>query len=283
MRFHPGVEYRHCASCRGRGRTPSARRRTTSPAAPRSSRADRPRRSSARSWTRRAPSCANAASPVGSPATQIWLWGQGVKPALPPFDRDVRRAGSHVVGGRSRDRVSACSPESRSSTCPARPPASTTTTARRPRACLHSLADRDLFVLHVEATDEAGHQGRADVKVDALERWDPTSSGRSSTRSTRRASPTESCCCPITQRPATTKTHSADTVPYLLFDSATAAAGGTYTEPATAACAPVPAHALMPRLVRAVRRRLDDGRGRYARSRREGIVCVRSLETSSRT
>ena len=26
--------------------------------------------------------------------------------------------------------------------------------------------------LHVEATDEAGHQGRADIKVDALERWD---------------------------------------------------------------------------------------------------------------
>ena len=40
------------------------------------------------------------------------------------------------------------------------------------RACLDSLDDRDLFVLHVEATDEAGHQGRADIKVDALERWD---------------------------------------------------------------------------------------------------------------
>ena len=35
-----------------------------------------------------------------------------------------------------------------------------------------SLADRDLFVLHIEATDEAGHQGRSDIKVDALERWD---------------------------------------------------------------------------------------------------------------
>ena len=40
------------------------------------------------------------------------------------------------------------------------------------RACIGSLADRDLFVLHIEATDEAGHQGRSDIKVDALERWD---------------------------------------------------------------------------------------------------------------
>ena len=44
--------------------------------------------------------------------------------------------------------------------------------AAQARACLRSLDDRDLFVLHVEATDEAGHQGLADVKVDALERWD---------------------------------------------------------------------------------------------------------------
>ncbi len=40
------------------------------------------------------------------------------------------------------------------------------------RACIRSLDDRDLFVLHIEATDEAGHQGRSDIKVDALERWD---------------------------------------------------------------------------------------------------------------
>ena len=39
-------------------------------------------------------------------------------------------------------------------------------------ACLASLADRDFFLLHVEATDEAGHQNAVDEKVGALERWD---------------------------------------------------------------------------------------------------------------
>ena len=39
-------------------------------------------------------------------------------------------------------------------------------------ACLRSLADRDLFLLHVEATDEAGHQGAVDEKVRSLELWD---------------------------------------------------------------------------------------------------------------
>ena len=47
-------------------------------------------------------------------------------------------------------------------------------------------------------------------------------------------------------------THTADSVPYLLFDSTRAGAGGVYTEPATAHCAPVPAHELMGRLVAVV-------------------------------
>jgi 2,3-bisphosphoglycerate-independent phosphoglycerate mutase len=51
--------------------------------------------------------------------------------------------------------------------------------------------------------------------------------------------------------PCTIKTHSADSVPYLLYDSTRPGAGGTYTEPATAACEPVPGHSLMGRLVHA--------------------------------
>src|SRR5207244_1861943 len=39
-------------------------------------------------------------------------------------------------------------------------------------AALASLEDRDFFLLHVEATDEAAHQGEVHEKVLALERWD---------------------------------------------------------------------------------------------------------------
>ena len=49
--------------------------------------------------------------------------------------------------------------------------------------------------------------------------------------------------------PCNTKTHSAEPVPYLLFDSERPGAGGSYTEPATQACAPVAAYTLMGRLV----------------------------------
>ena len=49
--------------------------------------------------------------------------------------------------------------------------------------------------------------------------------------------------------PCDIRTHSADPVPYLLFDSRVDGPGGEYTEPATAAAAPVPGHVLMGRLV----------------------------------
>ena len=50
--------------------------------------------------------------------------------------------------------------------------------------------------------------------------------------------------------PVELKTHTTDSVPYLLVDSTEEGPGGTYTEAATAACADVPGHHLMGRLVR---------------------------------
>jgi 2,3-bisphosphoglycerate-independent phosphoglycerate mutase len=45
--------------------------------------------------------------------------------------------------------------------------------------------------------------------------------------------------------PCARRTHTSDPVPYLVYDSERPAAGGTYTEAATAHCAPVDAHTLM--------------------------------------
>jgi 2,3-bisphosphoglycerate-independent phosphoglycerate mutase len=45
------------------------------------------------------------------------------------------------------------------------------------------------------------------------------------------------------------KTHTTDSVPYLLVDSAVDGPGGVYSEPATAAAIPIPGFALMGKLV----------------------------------
>jgi 2,3-bisphosphoglycerate-independent phosphoglycerate mutase len=189
-----------------------------------------------------------AAKRVGSTATQIWLWGQGVKPQLPAFEQTygVRGRmtsavdlvqGLGVLTGIDVVDVPGATAGFDNDYCAQRD------------ACLRSLEDRDLFVLHVEATDEAGHQGRADIKVDALERWDRDIIGPIIAALDASSTEYRVLLMPDHATPCDIKTHSADSVPYLFFDASRPGPGGSYTESATAACPPVPGHSLMARLL----------------------------------
>jgi 2,3-bisphosphoglycerate-independent phosphoglycerate mutase len=189
-----------------------------------------------------------AARDVGSSATQIWLWGQGVKPALPQFDA------TYGIAGRMSSAVDLVQGLGVLTgievvDVPGATAGFDNDYAAQARACLRSLDDRDLFILHVEATDEAGHQGLAHVKVDALERWDVDVIGPIVDALEAGSEPFRILLLPDHATPCTIMTHTAESVPYLLFDSTRDAVGGVYTEPATASSTPVPAHELMGRLL----------------------------------
>ncbi|HTD49025.1 MAG TPA: 2,3-bisphosphoglycerate-independent phosphoglycerate mutase [Acidimicrobiia bacterium] len=250
VRFHPGVEYRHLcvvpadwadAVCvPPHDLTGMTAVLPTGPAAPKLCALMDASRSVVR----------DAAGTVGASATQIWLWGQGVKPTLPRFD-DV-----YGVAGRMSSAVDLVQGLGVLTgidvvDVPGATAGFDNDYAAQARACLHSLVDRDLFVLHVEATDEAGHQGLPDVKVDALERWDADVIGPIVDALDAGSQPYRILLLPDHATPCTIKTHTAESVPYLLFDSAHDGAGGIYTEPATATDPPVPAHTLMGRLLKA--------------------------------
>jgi 2,3-bisphosphoglycerate-independent phosphoglycerate mutase len=192
----------------------------------------------------------DAAVEVGSTATQIWLWGQGVKPALPSF------AATYGVQGRMSSAVDLVQGLGVLTgievvDVPGATAGFDNDYVAQAQACIRSLADRDLFVVHIEATDEAGHQGRSDIKVDALERWDTDVIGPVVDALDAAGEPYRILLMPDHATPCNTMTHSSDTVPYLFFDSQHAGAGGRYTEPATSACVAVPGHSLMARLVEA--------------------------------
>ncbi|HEX5096350.1 MAG TPA: cofactor-independent phosphoglycerate mutase [Acidimicrobiia bacterium] len=189
-----------------------------------------------------------AARDVGAQATQIWLWGQGVKPALPSFEA------TYGVRGRMSSAVDLVQGLGVLTgidvvDVPTATAGFDNDYVAQRDACLASLRDRDLFVVHIEATDEAGHQGLVDVKVDALERWDRDVIGPIVDALDAAGEPYRILMLPDHATPCTIRTHTSQSVPYLFFDSEAAAAGGAYTEPATAACAPVQAHTLMGRLV----------------------------------
>ncbi len=105
------------------------------------------------------------------PANAVWLWGQGKAPMIPKF-ADLHRIKGAMVSAvdlvrgvgilAGWDRVDA--------------PGATgyldTDYASKGRTAIEALKTHDLVCVHVEAPDEASHEGRAGAKVEALERID---------------------------------------------------------------------------------------------------------------
>jgi 2,3-bisphosphoglycerate-independent phosphoglycerate mutase len=105
------------------------------------------------------------------PATHIWLWGQGKAPQITPFGEtygprgaiisavDLVRGVGVLLGWHRID-------------VPGATGYLDTDYAAKGRYAVEALKDFDLVCVHVEAPDEASHEGRADEKVKALERID---------------------------------------------------------------------------------------------------------------
>jgi 2,3-bisphosphoglycerate-independent phosphoglycerate mutase len=105
------------------------------------------------------------------PANAIWLWGQGRAPSVPKFAEvhgldgaiisavDLVR-GVGVLAGWTRIDV----------------PGATgyldTHYGAKGEAAVRALEDFDIVCVHVEAPDEASHEGRPDAKMEAIERID---------------------------------------------------------------------------------------------------------------
>jgi 2,3-bisphosphoglycerate-independent phosphoglycerate mutase len=188
------------------------------------------------------------AAAVGSVATQIWLWGQGVRPDLPAF------APRYGVDGRLTSAVDLVRGLGVLTglevlDVPGATAGFDNDYAAQRDAALASLGDRDFFLLHVEATDEAAHQGDVREKVAALESWDRDVIAPLTESLDRAGQPYRILLMPDHATPCAIKTHTSDAVPYLLFDSTRDGPGGEYTERGVAGRRPVVAHTLMNRLI----------------------------------
>jgi 2,3-bisphosphoglycerate-independent phosphoglycerate mutase len=116
-------------------------------------------------------------------------------------------------------------------------------------AALQALAgDCDLFIIHVEATDEAGHAGDTAEKVRSLARWDAEIL-TDLVAGLDQIGPWRMLLLPDHATPLRRKTHTSDPVPYLLVDSQVDGPGGAYTERDVAHRPVVAGHDLMAQLV----------------------------------
>jgi 2,3-bisphosphoglycerate-independent phosphoglycerate mutase len=181
-------------------------------------------------------------------ANQVWLWGQGFQPQMPSF-RDQTGCQAGLVTAVDLIRGLGVLTGIDIVEVPGATGWFDTDYEGKRDAALRSLeAGADLFLIHVEATDEAGHAGKLDEKLKALEAWDrriltDLVSGLDA------MGPWRMLLLPDHPTPVELKTHTTDSVPYLLVDGDHDGPGGTYSEAATASCDPVPGHQLMARLV----------------------------------
>ncbi|MGH9189641.1 MAG: cofactor-independent phosphoglycerate mutase [Acidimicrobiales bacterium] len=180
-------------------------------------------------------------------ANQVWLWGQGRAPQLPSFS-SVYGLDAALVSAVDLVRGLGALTGVRSVAVQGATGWYDTNYEAKRDACLETLGQgADLFLIHVEASDEAGHAGDVAAKVEALENWDrrilgPLVEGLDD------LGPWRMLLLPDHATPLARRTHTAEPVPYLIVDSIVDGPGGTYTEAATASCTPVAGHSLMGRL-----------------------------------
>jgi 2,3-bisphosphoglycerate-independent phosphoglycerate mutase len=185
VEFHAGVSYRNAMIYRGRpGEVPFAGDTLTTPPhdVPDQPAADQLPRGTGSELLRELMQVGSIAirnHPVNLarraagklPANAIWLWGQGKAPSLPRFADQHGLKGAilsavDLVRGVGKlagwDRIDV--------------PGATgyldTDYAAKGRYGIDALKDHDMVCIHVEAPDEASHEGRAAAKVEALERID---------------------------------------------------------------------------------------------------------------
>jgi 2,3-bisphosphoglycerate-independent phosphoglycerate mutase len=105
------------------------------------------------------------------PATNIWLWGQGQAPRLTPFAQQYGPRGAMITAVDLLRGIAALIGWDRIEVAGATGYLDTDYAAKG-RAAVEALAKYDIVCVHVEASDEASHEGRADEKVKAIEEVD---------------------------------------------------------------------------------------------------------------
>jgi len=144
-------------------------------------------------------------------ATSIWLWGQGVAPSMPGFDERFGISGAIIsavdllkgigtYAGLDIINVNGATGYI------------DTNYEGKVSAALNALKDKDLVCVHVEAPDEAGHQGSLPDKLKAIEDFDSEVVGKVLAG----LEGTEFKVLVITDHPTPVelKTHTSDAVPF---------------------------------------------------------------------
>lgn len=104
-------------------------------------------------------------------ATHVWLWGSGGAPGLPTFQERHGLRGVMITAVDLLRGLAALAGWERIEVAGATGYLDTDYAAKG-RAAVAAMEKYDIVCVHIEAPDEASHEGRADAKVEALQQID---------------------------------------------------------------------------------------------------------------
>ncbi len=152
-----------------------------------------------------------------NPATSLWFWGEGSKPALNSFKDKYQLQGSVVSAVDLVKGLGICA-----GLTPVKVNGATggiiTNFAGKARAALDELKrGQDFVYLHIESPDEAGHQGELEKKIWAIEQIDQEVIGLIISE-LNDFDDIRVLVLPDHPTPLSLRTHTSDPVPFMLFD-----------------------------------------------------------------
>jgi 2,3-bisphosphoglycerate-independent phosphoglycerate mutase len=166
------------------------------------------------------------------PATNVWLWGQGKCPVLPSFQSRYGLSGAMITAVDLLRGLAALIGWARIEV-----PGATgyldTNYAGKGAAAVQALDEFDVVCVHVEATDEASHEGRTMEKIKALEEID-THVVAPVLSKLRTFPEYRMLVLPDHPTPCSTKKHAHGMVPMALCGQGIGPSGSSYSEESAA-------------------------------------------------
>ena len=166
-----------------------------------------------------------------NPATSIWLWGEGTAPEMPTLEELYGITGSVIS---AVDLVKGIGHYAKMNVIDV--PGATgyldTNYEGKVDYAIESLNSCDLTMIHIESTDETGHVGKAELKVQAVEDFDKRVVGRVLEK-IKAFKDYRILVMSDHPTPIDIRTHTSDPVPFAILDSSDDSVkneGHVYTE-----------------------------------------------------
>lgn len=152
------------------------------------------------------------------PANSMWFWGQGRKPSLPSFELKYGLKGSVISAVDLTKGIGICAGLKVVDVTGATGNITTNFLGKARVALDEVRSGQDFVYIHVEAPDEAGHQGDLETKIRAIEEIDEKVVGELM-RGMKGLGEFKILLMPDHPTPISVRTHTAEEVPFLIFSS----------------------------------------------------------------